>query len=84
MSEYTGVVKIFHEENAEKYYLYIEKENNPKEWEERIFDEFEQIIDNINQTLPARENKLKKIIKTNHMMNEKELRGLENIEDYSI
>jgi len=84
MSKYTGVVKIFHEENAEKYHLYLEKENNPKIWEEKIFDEFEQIVGSINQTFPIKENKLKKVMRINHQMNDKELRGLENIEDYSI
>lgn len=27
MSEYTGIVKIFYEEDTNKYYLYLEKEN---------------------------------------------------------
>lgn len=85
MIDYTGIIKVYGDRDEEKYFLYLQLNNPCKSWEKKEFERFEDIIDFINQSFPLSKNNLRKIIKIENPLTEREIRNLEsNCEDFDI
>ena len=82
MSNYIGVVRIFHDISRGEKHIYLQRED--RTWTERVLITQEQIVDYLHEMLPLQKTTTFNVETIPKPIPEHKLKGLQDALDFSI